>query len=272
MVLCSSIGLSKFMIGWISSGATPASSGCYLYFGLGCCMLSFGVAYLRGRMAFLPDQLIDEMRDEERYECAPCTEERLREACEMTKPYYGHEYVEPDVAVQWRSRNPTGFVQIVNSSGELCACFGVLGLSQSFMDQYIKGNVDDTQLRGDDVLSLPASKRATSLYISGVVVRNPESHKGRKRANVMIWAMMTYVRQIYGLRKKRELYAVAVTRESERLMQNLGFTVASRANGRRDKCNLYCSELTPEFWKQLMCKVGDWSALCTCRFSPAQQK
>jgi hypothetical protein len=186
----------------------------------------------------------------------------------MTKPYYGREYVAPDIAVQWRTRNPMGFVQITNSEGELCACFGVLGLSDSFMDQYTKGRVADRELRGDDILDLEKSKRSKRLYISGVVVRDSESHKGHKRARVMIWAMLIYLQRTYRLRGRRELYAVAVTKESERLMKNLNFTLVSRAGSRRDKCNMYRCELTKPFWDELICKVGDWSALCTCDFTP----
>lgn len=190
------------------------------------------------------------------------SEEALRHACEMTKPYYRHEYVSPEIAVQWWMKNPKAFIQITNSGGELCACFGVLALSKSFMEQFIKGNVSDTQLRTSDICSFSESKRANQLYISGVVVRDPSTHIGRKRATVMIWAMMIYVKKLYGLKRQRELFAVSITRESEQLMKNLGFQLACEGKERQDKCNTYKYILNHESWKKLILIVGDYSVMC----------
>ena len=223
-------------------------------------------AYLRGRLSQLPDSLIDDVGADGIYKCGFCTEERLREAVELTKPYYEHEYVAPDVALQWRMKNPTGFVQIVNSAGELCASFGILGLTKGFTEQFMAGKVADTQLSSEDVLTPEKSRRAENLYISGVVVRDAEKPIGHKRASVMLWSMLHYMKQVYGKRKERRLYAVAVNQKSERMLRRFGFQLLATKDSRVDRCPLYALTLTKSTWIQLMQEIPDYSRMCQCDF------
>jgi hypothetical protein len=192
-----------------------------------------------------------------------CTRGGLCEACDLTRDFYGDAYVADDVAEQWRLRNPHAFVQIMNAENRLCACFGILAVRDSFMDQFIAGRVTDHQLRGEDVLGWQESKGAGRLYLSGVVVAEPGSPKGHRRAAVMFWAMLEYLRQLYGLSMPRQLFAVAVTDDSRRVMKNLGFVVETPASQRADKHDLYRYDVTESSWNRLLCVVNDWSRLCT---------
>jgi hypothetical protein len=218
-------------------------------------------------MKLIPDSLIDEMSSDGSYSCEFCSGPKLREACDMTKPYYGNEYVSADIAEQWRMKNPKAFVQITNSTGELCACFGILALRDSFMNEYIRGNVADTQLRGDDILSFAESKKCKSLYISGIVVRDPSKHAGHKRACVMIWVMLHYMKRVFGLKQEREMFAVAVTKESERLMKHFNFTMVGNGHQRKDRHDMYCLTLSKSAWDKMMMKVSDYSAMCKIMFT-----
>lgn len=262
------IALSKFIIPAIGSTGIVVTLTYYIFAGLISIFMGLLAAYLRGRMKLIPDSLLGEIGLDGQYICKFCSVEKFREACEMTKPYYRDEYVPADIAEQWRMKNKGAFVQITNSNGELCSSFGILALSKSFMDQYIKGNVADTQLREDDILNMEDSKKCDRLYISGVIVRDPSKHVGHKRTCVMLWAMMVYVKSIYGLKRKREIFAVAVTEESERLMKKLGFQVICESAQRKDKRNMYRIDLTKNTWNKLMNKVGDYSRMCTCEFNP----
>src|SRR5438034_158547 len=132
-------------------------------------------------------------------------------------------------------KNPTGFVQIVNSAGELCASFGILGLTKGFTEQFMAGKVADTQLSSEDVLTPEKSRRAENLYISGVVVRDAEKPIGHKRASVMLWSMLHYMKQVYGKRKERRLYAVAVNQKSERMLRRFGFQLLATKDSRVDR-------------------------------------
>jgi len=263
MVMITLVGTA---IGILSATGKTISVCFGILLGVFCVVVGLGVAYIRGRLKLLPDSFVDDMSSDGPYSCAFCSAEKLREACEMTKPFYGHEYVSPDVAEQWRMKNPKAFAQITNSGGELCACFGILALKDSFFDQFTKGRVSDKQLSEDSICSFDDSKKSCRFYISGVVVRDSSTYVGRKRACVMMWAMLKYLQKLYGVRRKRVLYAIAVTKEAEQLMKNLRFELQSPAKSRVDKCNMYKYQLSKESWVELMRRVGDFSPMCECKF------
>ena len=142
----------------------------------------------------------------------------------MTKPYYSHEYVSGDIAEQWRTKNPRGFVEILNRKGELCGCFGILALSDGYREAFMAGREADTKLTSDQIYDPKESKKAEYLYISGVVVRSPGTMGvGAKRAWVLVWTVMTYLKKVYRMQRERTLFAIAANRESDRFMEGLGF-------------------------------------------------
>lgn len=245
-------------------------TGITLFLGLAAAatIVGVGTAYMAGRGEILPKNLVDEVKNREApYTCAFCTRKTLAEACDLTKPHYRDEYVSGTQAEAWRQKNPNAFVHIMNAESELVASFGVLALSPGFTDQFLKGNVTDLLLKAGDVLTADEAKRAPRLYISGVVVSEPASHLGRKRATAMLSAMAHYLEKVYGARKKRTLYAIAVTKESERLMQNLGFELMGEGKDRQDHHDLYCFELTPASWKTLKERVGVFGATSSaCKY------
>ena len=226
-----------------------------------------GIAWWRGRATLLPDTLIDELSAEPAYQAAYCTTEQLREACGLTKPHYGNEYVPADIAEQWRLKNPQGFVSITNPAGELCACFGLLALSPSFTDIFYQGQCTDTTLRAADILNPDEAKRSERLYLSGVVVRDAGTHMSHKRAWVMLWAIMKFYRDCFGLRRERTIFGLAVTPESERLLKTLEFELASEQAGRLDRRNLYQLKMTKPAWEKVAKRVGDLSGMCTVNWS-----
>ena len=225
-------------------------------------IVGFYSAWKKGQSSLLPSTLVDELRDEPEYRATYCTAAQLQQACEMTKPHYGNEYVPASVAEQWRIRDPRAFVAITNAENELCACFGMLALSSSFTDIFYKGQCMDTRLNAEDIMPSEKAKSSPKLYISGVVVREAGTHKGRKRARVMLWALLDYYRRRFGFRKDRRLFGLAVTPESETLLKTCGFQLVSEGSGRLDKCNLYELQMSKSAWEKISAKVWDLSSIC----------
>lgn len=232
---------------------------------VGACLFSgCASAFVRGKLKLLPDSVVDEIGEDVPYSARYCTRQHLAEACRMTKPYYGDQYVAGEVAEQWRQKNPKAFVEIVNGSGILCACFGVLPLTASFLDNFLRGRVPDSRIDADCILAPRNSNEADHLYISGVVVRDPQTYLGDKRVRVMLWAMIEYLKRMYGLRRKRILVALAANKQSQRLMEKLGFVQQSSAGERADKCPLYSYDFTKKTANQILFRTGDLSAMCQC--------
>ena len=266
-VFVSVFGVIATLTGLINAGGTLVPwKISILYGGALSFVLGLICAYWKGQLTQIPDAFIDEPGSEGPYTAELCSGKRLEEACGMTRSSYRTEYVPPEVAEQWRLKNGKGFVDILNANGTLSACFGILALEASFQKQFLNGKVSDTQMRGDDVCTYAESRRATHLYISGVVVRDAMVLLGSKHAKVMTWVMLEFVRRFYGLGRKRTLIAVAVTEQSERLLIRLGFKLKMEKKNRVDKCNLYSYELTKSSWQTLLRKVGDHSRLCKLKF------
>ncbi|MFC1483663.1 hypothetical protein ACFL6Q_01280 [Candidatus Neomarinimicrobiota bacterium] len=203
----------------------------------------------------------------EHYSCNYCSSDLLKEANSLTKPYYRHEYVPDSVVELWRTTNPKGFIQITDESGVLCASFGILALEQSFMKQFVQGRLSDTELEAKDILNFENSLKSSSLYISGVVVRDPNLPIGHRRACIMVWAMLEYFRKIYGPRKKRQVYALAVDDSSKNLLGKCGFIIAGQAANRKDKLNLYMLELTSVSANAIYSRIGEYSKMCDCNYT-----
>jgi len=179
------------------------------------CLFGVIIAYLRGCQKLLPDTIIDELSSENNYSISFCDNQSLCEADEMTRPYFGRGFIPFDKIEQWRLKNQKGFVQINNSEGTLCACFVILGLESSFLNQFIAGRLTEHDISSDVVLSFDEMKKENCIYLSGVVVREPYSYMGHKRTRVMLWAILQYIKKVFGLRKSRIFYAIGLTKESE---------------------------------------------------------
>lgn len=224
-------------------------------------LIGLFVAYVKAKEKLLPPTFIDELSGENSYLVSFCSSQGLREADEMTKPYYGAGFIPFDQIEQWRLRNEKGFVQINNSDGLLCACFVILGLERSFFDQFIAGRVTEHEIESSVILPFDGMKKEDRIYISGVVVREPGYYLGAKRARILLWTMLEYIKKVFSLRKTRSLYAVGLTKESEKLLRVMGFKICGNKESRKDHSNLYRIDLDKETWLKMLIKVGNFSKM-----------
>jgi len=230
-------------------------------------ILGIARAFRHGYVSMIPKALCDEIGSDGKYTASFCSEQQLREANDLTLPYYGVEAVPSDVVLQWQLRNPNAFVAITNQQRELCASFGIIGLRDECVGPHMRGQVVDSDLTAADVLPHGEAKMSRRLYISGVIVRDPGSLVGRRRAAVMIWVMLMYSKILYGLRTKRTLYAIAVSPDARRLLVKMGFVVCIHGSSRRDHCDLFTYDLTQESWRAIRERVGDLSPMCSLAFT-----
>lgn len=227
----------------------------------GIVLIGVFVAYGRGRLKLLPSTIVDELSEDRNYLVRFCSNNGLREADKMTKPYFGRGFIPFDQIEQWRLRNEKGFVQIDNAEGVLCACFVILGLEHSFLDQFTAGRLTEHDIDSDVILPFDSMKKEQRIYVSGVVVRDPNKHIGHKRATIMLWVMLQYIKRVFGLKKTRTFYALGITRESESLLKGVGFDVCGSKSKRKDGSNLYRIDLDKKKWGDLVARIGDYSKM-----------
>ena len=232
-----------------------------------CTGVSLIALVIKGSLSHLPDDILFNTLSNESYVSDYCTKTTLELANGLTQPYYHHEYVEDRIAEMWRIKNSKGFVHILNQAGDVCASFGILAIKASFMEYFVKGDLQDNNLGSDEVLTFEQSKKSKELYISGVVVSEPDNIIGRRRALVMIWCMINYIKNIYGIKKERKIYALAVSKQSENLLKRSGFQIECSKKNRIDKLNLYSLIINKDSINDILLRVGDYSTCCKCMFS-----
>lgn len=263
-------GTAIGVVGGIIGGAAALGKPIPLWIIVGaaifCVLVGVITVILKAKSTHIPDEIIYDYGDGD-YQIEYCTPDSLREANRLTKPYYGREYVRNEVAEMWRQKNPRGFVHINNTKGELCACFGILALEDSFMKQFIKGKLVDNDLSSEDILGPEESKDAKELYISGVVVFEAEKQAGHRRANIMVWAILQYIQKHYGFQQNRTIYALAVNNSSKNILERCGFCIACHARNRKDKYNLYKLEISTESIEPIQKRMGDYSRMCNFALS-----
>ena len=238
------------------------------YILIGCsaiAVVALGWALFRGSEALLPRDLFD--RPDGRHRIMFSSDVQLEEANEWTQYHYGEESVSSELAIQWRMKNSKAFVAITTQTGELCASFGIMALREQFQDLHIRGDVLDSDIRPSDILTISGTKQSQYLYISGVIVRDPDSPVGKRRAGVMVWAMLVYLKRVIGLSRERTLYAIAVSSVSEQILKNGGFQLLCPGDYRKDKCSVYSMVLNHATWTALVSDVGDFSSSCDVEFS-----
>ena len=227
-------------------------------------MVALGWALFRGSEALLPMDLFD--RPDGRYRITFSSDVQLREANEWTQYHYGEESVSSELAIQWQMKNSKAFVAITTETGKLCASFGIMALGEQCRELHIRGDVLDSDITPSDLLNISGTKRSLYLYISGAIVRDPDSSVGKRRAAVMVWAMLVYLKKVIGLGQERTLYAIAVSGASEQILKNGGFQLLRSGDYRKDNCNLYSIVLDRATWSALLSDVGDFSSSCNVEF------
>lgn len=198
-----------------------------------------------------------------------CSAAELREANELA--HYGRDSIPNTLAEAWREASPNSFVCLIDQHPHVVASFGILGLSASFLDQFLHGRLIESQLTAADLLPWSQTLSQEALYISGVVVRDAGSPRGWRWASIMMWSMLVYVRTFFDLTKPRRVYALAATPEGERILRKLNFEIYTPAEARLDHHNLYYLSVTPEAISRIDARLPDYSHLCSIDFSTVHE-
>lgn len=231
-------------------------------------LASLGTAIAKGRPGHLPDVIAISDDPDVSYELLYEPKHVCRYFNERTAVYFGRDFVENAMVESWRRKNPSAFVYLRNTQQEPCAALCILALRSSFMEQFARGRVAEADLEDDDILDPKASRRAGSLYLATLIVEQPHSQIGHRRACVMVWAFLHYYKRVYGLRRTRLIYAVPINSASTNLLRRLGFAVATPAGQRKDAHDLYVFQMTAASWRATLQRVGDYAHVCAIDLTP----
>lgn len=253
------------LFGFISITGTTLSVPIIVYIVSAIFLICIIITFIKGKVGHLPDKILFDTEHDKSY----TIEYETKNVClffnNQTISYFGRDYVDDHIVEKWLAKNPKGFLYLKNQLNEPCAAIAIFSIKNSFMEQFIKGRVTEHDLDSDDVLNLELSKKANTLYLAVIIVHEPHSIIGNKRALVMLWGLIKYIKKNYGTKKERKIYAVPVNNASENLLKNFGFSIDSFAKCRRDKHNLYSLQLTKSTLNNALMRIGDYSNICTVK-------
>ena len=78
----------------------------------------------------------------------------------------------------------------------------------------------------------------------------------------MFWGMVKFIEHRYGVRRRRALYALAVSSPSKSWLRRAGFARHNGPDDRLDRLELYSLELTRQHLDSIFYDIGDYSGLC----------
>lgn len=225
-------------------------------------LTSVAFSFLYSRKAHLPDIVIFDDEKDDKYTVRYADENSERMMNSFTSIYFGEFYIEDDEVELWRKINPNGFLMLYNQHNQPCGDITILGIEEKFMDLLIKGEISDAELTSDKIMSFEDTRKNSCIYITGIIVLDPITTLGRKRALALIWATVQYLKKYFISNPPKKIYAVAITKESENLLPKLGFQVEGIKNRRVDNHTLYSLTISKESLHRVISRIGDYSSLC----------
>ncbi|MDX2001739.1 MAG: hypothetical protein SFW35_04880 [Chitinophagales bacterium] len=234
----------------------------FIFFPIGLFIVFIITIYIKGKVEHLPDEIVIEDEDEVCYTLTYETAETCKQFNQETSKYFGTDFLEDPIIETWRLRNPRGFIYIRNMADLPCAAMAIIALENSFFEQFIKGKLSEADIESDDILSFEETKKSINLYLAAIIVKDPHTLKGNRRAIAMVWGLIKYLQKHFNYRKKRKLYAVPINKSSENLLKRFGFVKVGNKESRKDSHDLYVLELTPDNLNRALTRIGDYSNVC----------
>jgi len=227
-----------------------------------------GAVLLHYRRLVIPQVAVDDVLSSDNVEAqltylrCPCDLRLSNEAKALARHCYATSVtIGPDLYEQLRVKNPYILACLTNLRGEFLGYFDAIPLRDAFAEMFLKGAITESNITHEDVLSPDEMHRCNYLFIAGLAVNNPNTHAGRRNANVLVWALLKYLSHFYGATRPL-CFAVAATKEGGYLMQRFGIALRSEAAQRVDKYNLYSLALTREEINKRLDYLPDWQLLC----------
>lgn len=192
----------------------------------------------------------------------PCDMKLAAEAKKLASECYaGSVTIEPDTFEQLRAKNPYILACLTDQRGDFLGYFDVIPVRPEFAHSLMQGLITETQITHEDVLAPSDLAHCKYLFVSGLAVRGPNTHAGRRSASVLVWSLLKYLDRFYG-GSRPQVFALAATREGDELLRRFKLNLDSAGASRKDGYRLYSLTLSrPEIAKRLAC-LPDWEKLC----------
>lgn len=138
-------------------------------------------------------------------------------------------------------------------------------LRPNYLEQLIAGKLKESEMKADMTAPLTDFANVGSLYLAGIVVKEPHQSHGGRRAAILLWVACKLLLEEYFLEVDSiMLYAEGFSDEGITLLvDDLAFECMDDSPNRASGYPLYCRKLTRDDVQDWLESHADWSRVCT---------
>lgn len=155
------------------------------------------------------------------------------------KVYEGIDQISFSKMEQWFKSYPNAFHLIIDSNGQICGNIDILPLSQRCFEKFTMGKIIEEEFTSEDIVRISDTSKIRNLYIESFVsnVNSPICIRQ------VLMSIPKLLRSYYPFHQVTSVIAIAASQGGKRLLEHLGFSLIEYARNRKDKHDLYSTDI-----------------------------
>ncbi len=146
------------------------------------------------------------------YQVAQAARSEIHWIAELEASVYPRaDAISEQVLREWYTANPSGFSIIKEPSGEPVGHLDILPLRPSTLDAFCKGNIVESEIRGDSLYSEQERHLITVLYVESVILRPERPQRSASALMCVLKNLPTLVERVADPNTLDKVYAIAAT-------------------------------------------------------------
>ena len=178
------------------------------------------------------------------YQIAQATGSDIDWIAKLEKKLYSADAIPEQVLREWYAANPNGFSIIKGHSGKPIGHLDILPLRPSTLDAFCKGNIVESEIRGDSLYSEKERHLITALYVESLILRPERPLTPASAMMCVLKNLQTLIERVTDPSSLDKVYAIAATGAGEKLMRRLSFVLEGSRERRKDHHHLFVARFS----------------------------
>lgn len=163
----------------------------------------------------------------------------LKSINRIANSYYKDYNPNIKILKSWYEKNPYTLITLADKNSKIIGYYDILPLKDEFAKKFINGDVTESNIISEVILSKDKMKDANYIYFAGVAIKDYTQNKNRIYSGQLLYTAFIYLKNFYNLNSDKIIFATATTKCGEAILKRLGFALESTKNDRLDKTDLY---------------------------------
>jgi len=161
----------------------------------------------------------------------------------LEREVFSPEDAVPESVLQaWYARNPNGFSVLRDDGGSLAGHLDLLPVRPAPLQKFVDGDIKERDLGGEDLYPDSERARIRNLYLESLAVLPQAGRSAVPALRRLLAEFPSLVDRVAERDHLEKLYAVAATKEGDRLLRSLGFEICRKAGRRPDGHDVFATD------------------------------